>query len=98
MGLGLIGAKKLMDTFRADSVPGQGTTVELGKALPPQAPTVTPQLLSRISDELARLAPTSPMEEIRQQNIELLRAFDELRSRQLELDRMYQEVATATNE
>ena len=49
MGLGLLGAKKLMDTFRADSVPGHGTTVELGKALPPHAPKVTPQLVLRIS-------------------------------------------------
>jgi len=93
MGLGLLGARKLMDTFRADSVPGQGTTVEIGKALPPQAPTVTPQLVLRISAELAKLAPTSPMEEIRQQNIALLRTLDELRSRQLELDRMSREVA-----
>ena len=77
MGLGLLGARKLMDTFRADSVPGQGTTVEIGKALPPQAPTVTPQLVLRISAELAKLAPTSPMEEIRQQNIALLRALEE---------------------
>ena len=87
MGLGLLGARKLMDTFRADSVPGQGTTVELGKVLPPQAPEVTPQLVLRITAEIARLAPTSPMEEIRQQNIALLRALDELRSRQLELER-----------
>ncbi len=89
MGLGLLGAKKLMDTFRADSVVGQGATVELGKALLLQAAQVTPQLLSRIGEELARLSPTSPMEEVREQNIELLRAFDELRSQKLELDRMY---------
>ena len=93
MGLGLLGARKLMDTFRADSVPGQGTTVELGKARPARAPEVTPQLVLRIGAELARLAPTSPMEEIRQQNIALLRALDELQSRQLELDRMSREVA-----
>ncbi len=93
MGLGLLGARKLMDTFRVDSVPGHGTTVELGKALPPQAPKVTPQLVSRITAELAKLAPTGPMEDIRRQNIELLRALDDLRSRQLELDMMYKEVA-----
>jgi signal transduction histidine kinase len=87
-----------MDSFRADTVPGHGTTVELGKALPLQAPKVTPQLLSRISDELAHLAPTSAMEEIREQNINLLRAFDELRSRQLELDRMVRELADANRQ
>lgn len=93
MGLGLLGARKLMDSFRADSVPGRGATVELGKALPRQAPKVTPQLVSRIAAELARPGSTSPMEEIRQQNIELLRVLDELRSRQLEL-----EAAVATRE
>ena len=98
MGLGLLGAKKLMDTFRADSVAGHGTTVELGKALPPLAPKLTPELVLRITAELAKLAPTSPMEEIRQQNIALLRALDELRSRQLELDRMYREVADANTQ
>ena len=98
MGLGLLGARKLMDIFRADSVPSHGTTVELGKALPPRAPRVTPQLVLRISAELARLAPTSLMEEIRQQNIELLHTLDELRSRQVELDRLYREVADANTE
>ena len=98
MGLGLVGARKLMDTFRADTVPSHGTTVELGKALPPQAPKVTPQLVSRIGTELAKFAPTSLMEELRQQNIELLRALDEIRSRQVELDRMYREVADANTQ
>lgn len=78
MGLGLLGARKLMDSFRAESVPGHGTTVELGKALPPRAPKLTPQLFSRIAAELAKLAATSPMEEIRRQNTELLRVLDEL--------------------
>ena len=98
LGVGLLGARRLMDAFRADSVPGHGTTIELGKALPPHAPKVTPQLVLQISAELAKLAPTSPMEEIRLQNIELLRALDELRSRQLELDRMYREVADANTQ
>jgi signal transduction histidine kinase len=87
MGLGLRGARKLMDTFRADRVPGHGTTVELGKALPAQAPKVTPQLVSRIAAELAKLAPTSPMEEIRQQNIELLRVLDDLKNKADALER-----------
>jgi signal transduction histidine kinase len=98
MGLGLLGARKLMDTFRADTVPGQGTTLELGKALPREAPRVTPELVSRISGELAKLAPPGLMDEIRQQNIELVRALDALQSRQLELDRMYREVADANTQ
>ena len=98
MGLGMLGAKKLMDTFRADTVLGHGTTVEMGKKLPGQTPKVSPQLIAQITDALTRLAPASLMEEIRQQNADLLRAFDELRSRQLELDRMYREVADANRQ
>jgi signal transduction histidine kinase len=98
MGLGLLAARKLMDTFHADTVPGHGTTLELGKALPPQAPRVTPELVARISAELAKVAPPGLMDEIRQQNIELVRALDELQSRQLELDRMYREVADANTQ
>ena len=98
MGLGLAGAKRLMDTFHVDTVPGHGTTIELGKALPASAPKVSPQIVARIIDAFTRLAPASLMEEIRQQNADLLRAFDELRSRQLELDRMYREVADANRQ
>ncbi len=88
LGLGILGAQKLMDTFSVDSVVGHGTCVALGKALPPQT-HVTPELLARISDELAKLAPTSPLEEIRAQNVGLLQAFDELRSQKQELDRTH---------
>ena len=92
LGLGLRGSRKLMDTFRADTMTGTGTSVELGKLLPPRAPRITPQLLAVFSDELARFAPASPLEEVARQNVDLLSAFDELRSRQLELDRMYREL------
>ena len=34
MGLGLIGARRLMDHFRIDTGPGKGTTVELDQHLP----------------------------------------------------------------
>ena len=39
MGLGLIGARRLMDTFNIDSKPGKGTTVEVGHKLPRRART-----------------------------------------------------------
>ncbi len=95
MGMGLLGARGLMDTFRVDTVPGRGTIVELGKLLPGQAPIVDIVAVSRIMGALTRVAPISPLEETRQQNADLLRAFDDLRARQLELDRMYREVADA---
>ena len=54
LGVGLLGSRKLMDVVRVDSIEGGGTTVELRKALPAQAPMVTPKLLSSIETELSR--------------------------------------------
>ena len=34
MGLGLPGAKRLMDEFEVESIPGRGTTVSMRKWLP----------------------------------------------------------------
>lgn len=98
MGLGLLGARKLMDTFHADSVSGQGTTIELGKVLPHHDSNFTSEIVSRITADLAKHSPTSPIEEIRQQNIELLRALDALRSRQFELDQLHRVVADANTQ
>ena len=40
MGLGIIGARRLMDRFQIDSAPGAGTTVVLTKLIPKRGPTV----------------------------------------------------------
>lgn len=85
MGLGIIGARRLMDQFTIDSAPGKGTTVLLKKILPPVAALVTPKTIGDLAAVLAREQPQSPFEEIQRQNQELLRALDELRARQDEL-------------
>src|SRR5262245_46585734 len=36
MGLGILGARRLMDQFAIETNPGQGTTVHLTKLLPPK--------------------------------------------------------------
>ena len=40
MGLGIVGAKRLMDHFRIETNPRQGTTVVLGKKVPSPLPTL----------------------------------------------------------
>lgn len=92
MGLGIIGARRLMDHFHIESVPGQGTTVLLGRAFPRGAPAVTGQHLARIADELAQLEPQSAFEEIQQQNQELLRVMEDLHKRQEELIQLNREL------
>jgi signal transduction histidine kinase len=96
LGLGLLGARRLSDRFTVRSAPGEGTVVVLEKLIEDRAElgASTPAaVVSRVSRELALLAPHDPLTEIREQNQEVLRALDELRERQAEIERLNQELA-----
>ncbi len=88
LGVGLVGSKKLMDGLQVDTAMGRGTTVEMRKLLPEQAPRVTPELLTLIETELSRPGFESPFEEVRRQNQELIRALAELKDHQAQLARV----------
>jgi signal transduction histidine kinase/CheY-like chemotaxis protein len=92
MGLGIAGARRLVDQFDIDSVPGQGTTVVLKKLLPRRVGLLGPQAIARLGEELVRARPRDPVEEIRLQNRELLRALEELARRQEELTALNREL------
>jgi signal transduction histidine kinase/CheY-like chemotaxis protein len=92
MGLGLIGAKRLMDVVQIDTAPGQGTTVHLAKYLPQSSPVLTPQHIGQLVDRLLRQNPQTAYAEIQQQNQELLTTLEELRQRQEELAQLNQEL------
>ncbi|HKO59104.1 MAG TPA: ATP-binding protein [Thermoanaerobaculia bacterium] len=92
MGLGLIGARRLMDDFSISSADGKGTVVVMRKSLPPTAPPVTKARITELVEELARQKPENPIEEIQQQNGELLAALATLNERQEELERLNQEL------
>jgi signal transduction histidine kinase/CheY-like chemotaxis protein len=92
MGLGVIGAERLMDQFHIDSSPQRGTTVVMKKLLPPRAPIVGTPMLAKIGAELARQAPRDVLEEVQQQNLELMRALAELGRRQEELAALNREL------
>jgi len=64
----------------------------LGKSLP-GGKDVSGELITRLSRELALLTPTDPLSEIRAQNQELMRALQEGRERQGEVERLNQELA-----
>src|SRR5262249_21557492 len=92
MGLGIVGARRLMDQFDIVSTPGRGTTVRLKKLLPGHAPLLTAPHLTNLADELPRQRPHDPLAEMQQQNQELLRTLAELRQRQEDLERINQEL------
>jgi signal transduction histidine kinase len=97
LGLGIIGAKRLMDRFVIESIPGVGATVVMAKSLPSRANALTPQELGRISAELAKNAPQGLLEELQQQNQELLNTLQELRDSQAEIAQMHSRELDETN-
>jgi signal transduction histidine kinase/DNA-binding response OmpR family regulator len=92
MGLGLIGAKRLMDHFAVEVNGGQGTAVVLGKLIPKAAGRFEKKDLDALLSEMGGARPDNPYEELQQQNKELLGALHELRERQTELAQLNREL------
>ncbi|BAZ15831.1 hybrid histidine kinase [Calothrix sp. NIES-4071] len=91
MGLGIVGARRLMDFFEIKSSE-QGTTVVMSKRLSKRTPTFTDSQLQQIRETVIGSEPQNPYEEIQRQNQELLRAMAELRKREEELTHLNREL------
>lgn len=91
MGLGIVGARRLMDRFAIESGPS-GTRVRLEKDFPSRVPLATARRVAEIVTAVGQLRPQGLIEEIQQQNQELLRALDELQRKQQELTHLNREL------
>jgi signal transduction histidine kinase/CheY-like chemotaxis protein len=91
MGMGIVGARRLMDGFSIDTSPA-GTTILLEKFLSPRHALVTAERARQIAEAVARKEPAGLIEEIQQQNQALLRALDELQRKQQELRHLNREL------
>jgi signal transduction histidine kinase len=83
MGKGIVGAHRPMDHLNVDTKTS-GTTVSLGKALPPHFAPLKDSELDQLQTTLMHPS-VNPYEELREQNKELLRTLEELREKQAEL-------------
>ncbi|MBN9246986.1 MAG: ATP-binding protein [Hyphomicrobium sp.] len=93
MGVGILGAKRLVEDFRIESKPGHGTLVELGKALPKRQKAVTKDDLAKITTTLSQeRRDYEPLTTLAEQNAELVHSLDEVRQRQNELGKLNQEL------
>lgn len=88
----LAGARRLVDRFEIDPTPGNEVAVRLARALPRRGRPPTPEQLAQVAEEMARLPLASPVDELLRQNRDQLRLLNELRARELELDRLNREL------
>jgi signal transduction histidine kinase len=91
MGIGLAGARRLMDGFdlRTGS---SGTTVRLEKKIAPRH-SVSAHQVNELVAGLQRLGSPSPLHELLEQNHDLLRVIEEVQLREAENDRLNHELA-----
>lgn len=92
MGIGMVGAKRLLDLFEVETKKGKGTLVTLGKAIPYKFTRLGDAELNSLLATIERKPSESPYEELQQQNKELMRTLEELRARQLELAQLNREL------
>ena len=79
-GQGILGARRLMDSFEVQSV--GGTQVKMSKAI---AAPISRDCINQIAQDLMIRSPQNPYEELQRQNQELLRTLDRLQQREAEL-------------
>ena len=88
MGLGIVGARRMVDGFDITTSATDGTHVVLRKHLPDGDGCRRPPTSVVITGELLAMSSHSPADEVQQQNHELLAALEELRQRQEDLSRL----------
>ena len=91
LGVGLLGARRLVDRFRIEAPPGEGTSVELAKALPAGRRVAT-LTVAELSQRLAAARVDDTVTELELHNQELMRVLATLAERQAETDRLNAEL------
>ena len=92
MGLGLLGARRLMHHFKIDSAVGKGTTVEIGHDLPRRTGAIARTKLAEIASALQKENSADPLTALREQNRELMQSLEEIRRREEESKELNQEL------
>jgi signal transduction histidine kinase len=88
MGMGILGAKRLMDYFEVDSVTNKGTKVTLGKLIPSKSASDFSKVLRDIQQMMLEQNSEISFQEVWDNNQELLRALNDLQKQQDELSQL----------
>ena len=90
MSAGLEAGRRLMDSVTVEE--GHPQVIEMRKALPAGHWPLGGRELEQLRIDLARVIVTSPLEELRSQNLELVTTLEELRAKQEDLGRLNEEL------
>jgi signal transduction histidine kinase len=91
MGIGITGARRLSDRFTIDSGPS-GTTVAVARVIA-HAPPLDAADVGALSDALLREAPPTAETELQRVTAALVAALDTVHQRDMEIERLAQELA-----
>jgi signal transduction histidine kinase len=89
---GLVAVQRLMDHFQLEPTSTAGTFLQTGKFLPKRAEFLTEEQFTQITEAVLKETPTSPLEEIRRQNQDLLQTLEQLRQREEQLLQLNREL------
>ena len=89
MGMGIVGSRRLMDTFEIESGPGRGTRVRFSKFLPRGKREVD---IRQLTAGLTTAEPTSVVDEVQVQNRDLLTTLADLEAARAELEQINTEL------
>ncbi len=92
MGVGLAGARRLMDDFDVSSAPDQGTVVRFSKSIPAGSRPIESADLGVFCSSLSQQPAAGISEELQRQNQDLLQTLETLRIRESELERRQQDL------
>ena len=93
LGLGITGARRLMDRLEISSASGTGTIVTMAKQLPAGSPPFDARRASAIVDTLTRHKSVDLSIATREQNRDLLQSLTALHEREVEAKRLNAELA-----
>lgn len=91
MGMGMIGAHRLMDTVQVDTSPA-GTTVMLARELP-RGVVIRGEEVGKITEEVMGPARLDVLEQLAEQDKEVLVMFREIRDKSMELSKVNEELS-----
>jgi signal transduction histidine kinase len=91
MGMGILAAKRLLDSVHIDTNAG-GTTVRLVQELP-KGVDLNPRDLQSIAGQISRSSQAELLEELAAQNQELITTLDQLNTQRIELEKINDELS-----